>query len=40
MFGIGLLEMLILGMLCLMTVGVPIIVIVVVLWINRKNRGG
>ena len=39
MFGIGLQEMLIIGMLCLMMVGVPLIIIAVVLWVKRKNRG-
>ncbi|MDA1055822.1 MAG: hypothetical protein O3C40_35985 [Planctomycetota bacterium] len=40
MFGMpGHLELLILGLLCLMMVGVPTIIVAVVLWINQKNRG-
>ena len=39
MFGMpGHLELLIIGMLCLLTVGVPIIVLVIVLWVTRRNR--
>jgi len=35
----GHLELLIIGMICLLTVGLPIFILVVVWWIIRKNRG-
>ncbi len=39
MFGMpGPLEMLIMGLLCLMMVGVPVIIIAVVLLVNRKSN--
>ncbi len=37
-FGMGPLELLLIGMMCLGMIGVPVIVIAVVLWVNRTNR--
>ena len=36
-FGVGIMELLIIGMLGLMIIGVPVIIIAVVLLVNRKG---
>lgn len=36
-FGVGMMELLFIGMLCLMMIGVPVIIIAAVLLVNRKG---
>lgn len=34
----GHIELLLIGMICLMMIGVPLVIVMVVLWLNRRGR--